>query len=135
MNIAVFMGGSSSEREVSLASGREITKALQVKGNTVITYDVEWKGENTLFTAIDIASQNGTDVIFLALHGGLGENGGVQGLLEMTGIPYTGSGISASAVAMNKDISKKLFVYHNIPTASWITGTCLTIDTGILPIF
>ena len=63
---------------------------------------------------------NGTDVVFLALHGGLGENGGIQGILEAAGLPYTGSGITASAVAMDKNISKALFKYHGIPTAPWL---------------
>ena len=128
INIAVFMGGSSPEREVSLNSGREIIKALREKGASVIPYDVEWAGKKTLFTAIEDVLHNNIDVIFLALHGGLGENGGIQGILEAAGIPYTGSGIIGSALAMDKDISKKLFVSHAIPTAHWISGTLETID-------
>ncbi|MBA7481624.1 D-alanine--D-alanine ligase B [subsurface metagenome] len=116
------MGGSSPEREVSLMSGNAIYKALKQAGNTVTSYDVKWEGDNALFPAINEILQNGTDLVFLALHGGLGENGGIQGLLEAAGIPYTGSGITASAVAMDKDISKSLFRYHNIPTAPWFAG-------------
>ena len=130
MKIAVFKGGSSKEREVSLNSGASITKALNDAGNAVTSYDIIWQGENTLFDAIEEIMHNGTDLVFLALHGGLGENGGIQGLLEAAGIPYTGAGITASATAMDKDISKTLFRYHNIPTAPWIAGHPGTIDTG-----
>ncbi|MBN1291534.1 MAG: D-alanine--D-alanine ligase [Candidatus Latescibacteria bacterium] len=120
MNIAVFMGGSSSEREVSLMSGKACAEALEKAGNNVTMYDVEWIGSNALFEAVEKTTKNGTDIVFLALHGGLGENGGVQGILEAAGIPYTGSGITASAVAMDKNISKALFRYHDIPTAPWL---------------
>jgi len=132
MKIAVFMGGSSPEREVSLNSGREVAKALGDYGHTVTPYDVEWAGKDTLFPAIDACSLDGTDVVFLALHGGLGENGGVQGVLDAAGLPYTGSGIKASAIAMDKDISKTLFEANNIPTAHWISGTQETIDNSRL---
>ena len=73
MKIAVFMGGSSPEREVSLNSGREIVKGLREKGVSVFPFDVEWEGKRTLLTAIEDVLQNNIDVIFLALHGGLGE--------------------------------------------------------------
>jgi D-alanine-D-alanine ligase len=122
MKIAVFMGGSSEEREVSLNSGKAVTEALQKASQEATAYDVEWKGKSTLFSAVEKISRDGTDVVFLALHGGLGENGGVQGILEAAGIPYTGSGITASSVAMDKVISKMLFRYREIPTASWISG-------------
>ncbi|MCE5252381.1 D-alanine--D-alanine ligase [bacterium] len=127
MNIAVFKGGSSREREVSLMSGDSIYAALQQAGHTVTAYDVAWEGKNTLLPAIDEIVRKRIDVVFLALHGGLGENGGIQGLLEAAGIPYTGSGITASAVAMDKDLSKAIFRYHDIPTAPWIAGSPETI--------
>ena len=130
MNIAVFMGGSSPEREVSLNSGKEITKALQAKGHTATSYDVEWRGKQTLFSTIDEVSGTAVDVIFLAFHGGLGENGGIQGILEAAGLSYTGSRIMASALAMDKDISKKLFLFNDIATAAWIADTRETIDTS-----
>jgi len=129
MKIAVFMGGSSPEREVSLSSGREVAKGLEAKGHTVTSYDVEWAGKNTLFTAVGECSGNGTDVVFLALHGGLGENGGVQGVLEAAGLPYTGSGIAASATAMDKDLTKTLFVHNGIPTAPWVAGPGETLES------
>ena len=130
MNIAVFMGGSSPEREVSLASGTSTCKALKDAGHTVTSYDVTWEGSSTLFDAVEEVSHNDTDIVFLALHGGLGENGGIQGVLDAAGLPYTGSGVAASAVAMDKDISKSLFMAHDIPTAAWITGSVETLDTA-----
>ena len=128
MKIAVFMGGSSPEREVSLMSGESISKALKKAGNNIKVYDVKWAGSSALLEAVEEVLHNGTDIVFLALHGGLGENGGIQGVFEAVGISYTGSGITASAVAMDKDISKTLFVYHGIPTAPWITGSPDMID-------
>lgn len=119
MKIAVFMGGSSEEREVSLNSGKAVAEALQKHGHDVSAYDVEWKGKYTLFSAIDKVRENGTEVVYLALHGGLGEDGGVQGILEAAALAYTGSGITASAVAMDKNISKTLFRHYGIPTADW----------------
>jgi len=132
MKIAVFMGGSSPEREVSISSGREVAKALGDHGHIVTPYDVEWSEKDTLFSAINACSHDGTDVVFLALHGGLGENGGVQGILEAAGLTYTGSGIKASALAMDKNISKTLFTANNIPTAPWTSGTQETINTSRL---
>jgi D-alanine-D-alanine ligase len=106
--IGVLMGGTSAEREISLRSGAAIYSALKRLGYIATCLDVgpdicnELKGER-----IEIA--------FLALHGGHGENGSVQGMLEVLGIPYTGSGVLASALAMDKEASKKIFLYHNIP--------------------
>lgn len=122
MKIAVFMGGSSAERDVSLMSGRAVTGALNEAGMDACACDVQWRGVHTLFDTVDRISKDGTDVVFLALHGGLGENGGVQAILEAADIPYTGSGITASAVAMDKDITKSLFLRNDIPTARWLAG-------------
>lgn len=128
MKIAVFMGGSSEEREVSLNSGKAVAEALRRSGHEVSAYDVEWQGKYTLFSAVDKVRGNGTDVVYLALHGGLGENGGIQGILEAAELAYTGSGIAASAVAMDKNVSKTLFLHHGIPTAPWIAGKAADID-------
>ncbi len=130
MKIAVFMGGSSEEREVSLMSGSAIYEGLKEKNHDVVLFDVEWDSKDTLFSAIDKVLGNGIDIVFSALHGGLGENGGVQGVFEAAGITYTGSGIIASAIAMNKDVTKSLFSYNNIPTASWISGTAKSIKVS-----
>jgi D-alanine-D-alanine ligase len=100
--IGVLMGGLSSEREVSLASGSAILKALQEKNFHVVAIDV----------GRDVAERihdSSIDAAFIALHGKFGEDGAIQGMLEMMGIPYTGSGILASAVGMNKTFSKQIF--------------------------
>ena len=128
MRIAVFMGGSSTEREVSLASGAAITEGLNAAGHDATPFDVEWIGRRTLFAALDNVMDGGYDLVFLILHGGLGENGGVQALLEIAGAPYTGTGAAASAIAMDKDFSKHLFARHDIPTAAWIAGAADDID-------
>ncbi|TAN43252.1 MAG: D-alanine--D-alanine ligase [Nitrospirae bacterium] len=106
--IGVLAGGTSAEREVSLKSGNAILKALQELGYDAVFIDAS---ENLC----EALRTNGIEMAFLALHGGHGENGAVQGLLEVTGIPYTGSGILASAVAMDKIASKKIFLYHGVP--------------------
>lgn len=122
MNIAVFMGGSSPERQVSLASGKAVVEGLRQAGHRVTPFDVEWLGSRSLLSAVESVMDGGFDLVFLILHGGLGENGGVQALLETAGLIYTGSGVAASAVAMDKDFSKHLFARHGIPTAPWIGG-------------
>lgn len=100
--IGVLLGGLSSERDVSLASGDAILKALKDKGYHAVAIDV---GRDVTEKIKD----NGIDVAFIALHGRFGEDGAIQGLLEVMGIPYTGSGILASALGMNKTVSKQLF--------------------------
>ena len=110
--IGVLLGGDSSEREVSLKSGMAVHSALKAN-----KYNV---------TAIDAAGdlcrlikKEGIDIAFIVLHGGHGENGAVQGLLEVMHIPYTGSGVLASALAMDKEASKKIFLYHGIPVPAF----------------
>ncbi len=109
--VAVVMGGSSGEREVSLRSGRAIADALEDKGYDVACVDLE-PGSNWA-SALLAAS---ADVAFLALHGRLGEDGCVQGLCEVLGIPFTGSSVLSSALAMDKVKAKELFRQHNVPT-------------------
>ena len=109
--IGVLMGGLSSEREVSLRSGSAVTGALERLGHDVVPVIL---GEGTdAFLAIAAAD---LDVAFLALHGRLGEDGCVQGLLELMGIPYTGSSVLSSALAMDKLKAKEMFRLHNVPT-------------------
>ena len=111
--IGVLAGGVSAEREVSLRSGKAIFKALSDKGYNVVFIDTK----EDLWRSL---SENKIEIAFLALHGGYGENGAIQGLLEVMGIPYTGSGILASALAMDKEASKKIFLYHEIPVAQFV---------------
>jgi D-alanine-D-alanine ligase len=101
-HVAVLMGGLSAEREVSLSSGAAVKKALEAIGYKVTTIDV----------GRDIASvleKLRPDVVFNALHGHYGEDGNIQGILEILGIPYTHSGVLASALAMHKPMAKKVF--------------------------
>ena len=101
MKILVFMGGHT-EREVSLLSGNEVANSLISLGHDVRKIDSK-NFKLLSFKDYDI------DLIFNALHGGMGENGVLQGFFELTGLPYTGSGVLASSMAMNKIISKVMF--------------------------
>src|SRR5512142_1761215 len=105
--VAVLYGGRSTEREVSLKTGAACADALRQKGYDVALIDVD----------LDVAArlrEARTDVAFVALHGRWGEDGCVQGLLESMGIPYTGSGVLASALGMDKVFSKLLFREHGL---------------------
>jgi D-alanine-D-alanine ligase len=109
--IGVLMGGVSSEREISLRSGASVEKALSELGCNAVAIDVD----RNVFEALKTI-----DVAFIALHGRGGEDGSIQGLLEVMGIPYTGSGVLASALAMDKAMSKTLFSATGIPTPGYI---------------
>jgi D-alanine-D-alanine ligase len=111
--IGVLMGGTSAEREVSLRSGNAIYKALQGAGYNVVAIDA---GPDIC----NILNREKVELAFLALHGGCGENGSIQGMLEVLGIKYTGSGVLASALAMDKEASKKIFLYHGIPVPPFV---------------
>ncbi|MGD0231055.1 MAG: D-alanine--D-alanine ligase [Syntrophorhabdales bacterium] len=112
--IAVLMGGLSSEREISLASGQAVLAGLVRSGYSAFGIDV---GRNLA----DRLQGERIDVAFVALHGRWGEDGTVQGLLEMMAIPYTGSGVLGSALAMDKALSKMLLVGRGIPTPAYRT--------------
>jgi D-alanine-D-alanine ligase len=110
--IAVLMGGLSAERDVSLRTGRAIGQALQRCGYQIVEIDA----------GRDLPAQlerAGAEVVFIALHGRFGEDGTVQGLLELCGIPYTGSGVLASSLAMDKVATKKMLCYHGIVTPAF----------------
>jgi D-alanine-D-alanine ligase len=109
--VGVLMGGASAEREISLRSGEAVTNALAGLGYDVTPIVLGTGGEALL----ELANSE-LDVAFLALHGRLGEDGCVQGALELLGIPYTGSSVLASALAMDKLKAKELFRLHNVPT-------------------
>ena len=108
--IGVLMGGLSEERDISLLTGRAVLKALKEKGYDAAGIDV---GRDIAFVLV----KKRIDVAFIALHGRYGEDGCVQGMLEVMGIPYTGSGVRSSSVAMDKISAKKVFLYHGISTA------------------
>jgi D-alanine-D-alanine ligase len=148
MNVAVVLGGTSEERNVSLATGRAVVAALREKGHEVVAVDpahgvVPREEEERMFGGAvgvdppnldELAALGGSavgsalaelpavrraDVVFLALHGEFGEDGTVQGLLDLAGVPYTGSGCLGSAVAFDKRISKELFEHEGVPTPAW----------------
>jgi D-alanine-D-alanine ligase len=109
--IGVLMGGLSAEREVSMRSGEAVWLALTDRGHDVVKVFVD--------RDLDVAvRQTRIDVAFLALHGRYGEDGCVQGLLELFGVPYTGSSVLASALAMDKARAKEVFRQRNLPTPS-----------------
>ena len=101
-HVAVLMGGLSAEREVSLTGGRAAAKALEARGYRVSTIDADRDLCRKLATVKP-------DVVYNGLHGPYGEDGTVQGLLEILGIPYSHSGVLASALAIDKAMAKKLF--------------------------
>jgi len=114
--VGVVMGGASAEREVSLNSGQAVARALAAAGHDVVPVVL-----GTGSDALDTLARAGLDVAFLALHGRFGEDGCIQGVLEWLRIPYTGSSVTASALAMDKLKSKELFRLHNVPTPPYYT--------------
>lgn len=149
MRVTVLTGGTSSERDVAIASAVQIIAALRSRGHEVAVVDtargfVPQVDEARLLSASvgvappsndellalerglllsglgNLAVVREADVLFLALHGGRGEDGTIQTLLEVVGVPYTGSGPLASAMAMDKDVSKRLFRLAEVPTADWV---------------
>ena len=155
MNITVLMGGTSSERNVSLASGIRIVQALRGNGHKVtpldpargVISDAEQRelatgkvgteppslealsrfAEGTFLPNLTSMKEiKDADVAFLALHGGQGEDGTIQALLDMAHVKYTGSGHLSSALAMDKDLSKKLFRVAEVKTADWLMAPATT---------
>ncbi|QWR78892.1 D-alanine--D-alanine ligase [Candidatus Magnetomonas plexicatena] len=111
--IAVLMGGVSSERAISLKSGAAVCEALRNGGYNFHEVDA----------MSDVAEKLrglSPDVVFIALHGGFGENGGIQGLLDVMGYPYTGSGVLASALAMDKGMSKRIFISAGLSVPPYV---------------
>ncbi len=145
LKVAVVFGGTSMERDVSVATGAQVIQALKARGHEVIAVDSQ-RGrlsaaqERTLLaeqiaavppqlmaanhtsfpTLIGSVDLKSVDVVFLALHGGSGEDGTVQAVLDMAGVRYTGSGHLASALAMDKDVAKRLFLAAGVPTPQWL---------------
>jgi D-alanine-D-alanine ligase len=158
MKVAVLFGGNSSERDVSIASGAQVTKALREAGHQVIAVDT-FRGilsdvEQQALLAQGVApappsehdlavirAKTGSivqpsyfvdaDIVFLALHGGTGEDGTIQSVFRAAGIRYTGSDHVGSAAAMDKDLSKRLLVAADIPTADWLMAPLENNDAAI----
>jgi D-alanine-D-alanine ligase len=143
LKIAVLFGGDSMERDVSIASAAQVVGALRSRGHEVIAYDsgrgrLEGPDEQRLFaskidreppaqstvaalpTVVSAPELADVDVVFIAMHGGSGEDGTVQALLDLAGIPYTGSGKLGSAVGWDKDVAKRLFLAAGVPTPDWL---------------
>ena len=112
--IGVLMGGDSTEREISLRTGAGVHRALLEKGYDAVAID--WTPRSDLPALL---RRDGVEVVWNALHGTYGEDGCVQGLLECARIPYTGSGVLGSALAMDKVLSKTVFEKEGIPTPPW----------------
>lgn len=108
LHVAVLMGGWASERPVSLMSGEGVAKALESRGHKVTRIDMD---RNVALRLHDASP----DVVFNALHGVPGEDGTVQGLMDLTGIPYTHSGLQTSVIAIDKELTKHALVPHGIP--------------------
>jgi D-alanine-D-alanine ligase len=149
MRVTVLTGGTSAERDVAIASAVQVVAALRSAGHDVAVVDtargyIPESDERSLLAGSvgseppssdqlhalerglllsglgNLAVVRDADVLFLALHGGRGEDGTLQTLLEMVGVPYTGSGRLGSAMAMDKDVSKRLFRVAGVPTADWV---------------
>jgi D-alanine-D-alanine ligase len=129
VTVAVVMGGDSAEREISLRSGSEVMRALHSLG-----YDAQALEYDDRF--VDALRQLKPQAVFIALHGPGGEDGHVQALLEYLSIPYTGSGLEASALCMDKHLTKKLLAAEGLPTPVWdlfdLTGGTLPLLPGSL---
>jgi D-alanine-D-alanine ligase len=110
--VGVLLGGLSAERDISYLSGEAVCKTLRDGGYLVVPIEVDARG--TWLTGV-----REIDVAFIALHGKFGEDGAVQGFLELAGVPYTGSGVLASALAMNKPMAKRIWESHGLPTPQW----------------
>jgi D-alanine-D-alanine ligase len=118
------MGGSSAEREVSIQSGTGVMRALAALGHDARSLDFDAR-------FVDAIREIAPDVVFNALHGTGGEDGTIQGVLDWLGLPYTGSGVTASALAMDKHLTKKLLAAEGLPTPSWDT---FDLGGGTLPL-
>jgi D-alanine-D-alanine ligase len=111
--VAVLMGGSSAEREISLMSGTGVLAALRSLGVDAHAFDPAER-------ELSLLRSEGYARVFIALHGRHGEDGTVQGALELLGIPYTGSGVLASAIAMDKTMTKRVWLAEGLPTPRWV---------------
>ncbi|MGD1068120.1 MAG: D-alanine--D-alanine ligase [Vulcanimicrobiaceae bacterium] len=129
LRVAVVMGGPSAEREISISSGMGVMRALGALG-----YDARSLDFDARF--VDAIREIAPEVVFNALHGPGGEDGQIQGILDWLGIPYTGSGLCACALAMDKHLTKKLLAAEGLPTPAWdvfdLTGGTLPLLPGSL---
>ncbi len=130
--VAVLRGGSSREHGVSLLSGNAVVRALRERGHDVVDVRIDPDGAWRFDDAAPITRAHGLlalsgegsldpiDVVFIALHGAWGEDGTLQGTLKTLGLPYTGSGVLASALAMDKERTKEVLAHHGVATPAWV---------------
>jgi D-alanine-D-alanine ligase len=158
VRITVLTGGTSAERDVAFATAAQVVPALRSRGHTVAVVDtargyIPAAEERLLAAGVGreppaieelVALERGVllsglsglpvvrdaDVLFLAVHGGRGEDGTLQAVLDVMGVPYTGSGALASALAMDKDIAKRLFRAADVPTADWLMAPATAAEAG-----
>ena len=129
MKVAVLSGGRSSEHEISLASGAAVRAGLAEGGHDAVDVQISRAGEWSLGdsgSSIILTPGGGLlecDVVFPVLHGPYGEDGTIQGMLELAGVPYVGSGVLGSAAGMDKPTMKKIFAHHNLPQVAWVAFT------------
>jgi D-alanine-D-alanine ligase len=119
LRVLVLMGGMSAEREISLRTGAAVAGGLEEAGYDVLTYDLSSESGRGVEEFVSSEELAGSDVIFIALHGGEGEGGKIQALLDLMAKPYTGSGVLASALCMDKALSKVVFEHQGIATPGW----------------
>jgi D-alanine-D-alanine ligase len=124
--VGVLIGGLSAEREISYLTGAGVCGALQERGYATSPIEVD-------ATGAWISHVREVDVVFIALHGKFGEDGTVQGVLEMLRIPYTGSGVLASALAMNKPLAKRVWQTYGLPTPAWQEMHAKVTEALVLP--
>lgn len=143
MRIAVLFGGDSMERDVSVASASQVVAALRSRGHDVLAVDAEQgaltaeREQSVLARGIDVrppeitrraglpatiasSSLRDVDLVFVAMHGGAGEDGTIQALLDLAGVAYTGTGKLGSALAWDKEVAKRLFRAAGVPTPDWL---------------
>lgn len=118
MKIVVLMGGDSSERDISLLTGQAVADGLSRAGHDVEAIDIP-----NVAAVMDLAAVRAADVVFPALHGGQGEGGQLQAVLEVIGVPFALSGMSASALAMDKGATKRIMRSAGVPTPDWLQIT------------
>lgn len=128
MKVVVLAGGASPEREVSLSTGEAVAEALRILGHGVEAIDPQ-----EVRSFVESLQGSGGDVVFNALHGGAGEDGRIQAILDLLELPYTGSGYLGSALAMDKLLSKELFTHNGIPTPPWLVAplTAEDVQSGL----
>lgn len=117
IRVALLMGGRSAEREVSLNTGAQVSAALAHTGFDIVEID---SGDDEFVSQLATCEAN---VVFICLHGRFGEDGTVQGLCELLELPYVGSGVLASALAMDKVMSKHIFAHHGLPSPAYVVLT------------